>query len=157
MPAEAEEGGYRHLEIPADAPFELKPAGSGKGWGVFATRPIKENELILKEAPVIRFTIPPHLITNNVLEKAVKRLPRKQRRQIYSLRLNGEANAKFQSLLECFAENEFSTSWAGGGEAWGLFLLSSRLNHSCIPNARFPTNTSKGLYNEVYAVKYIGF
>jgi hypothetical protein len=146
---------YRRLTVPADAPFELKPCGGNKGWGVFATRPIKNNALILQEAPAVRFTGSGHNITNDALEAAIRKLPLEKQQQIHSLCYNGNANAKFNNLVECFAENEFSTSWAGGGQAWGLFLLCSRFNHSCIPNARAPASSTKGLYTELYAIKDI--
>ncbi|KAJ5965108.1 uncharacterized protein N7479_004984 [Penicillium vulpinum] len=31
---------YRSLQLPPDAPFELKPS-PGKGWGAFATKRIR--------------------------------------------------------------------------------------------------------------------
>ncbi|KAK2738649.1 hypothetical protein FQN57_006967 [Myotisia sp. PD_48] len=42
---------YRQLPVPKDAPFELRPS-PGKGWGVFATRQIRREEVLLREKPL---------------------------------------------------------------------------------------------------------
>ncbi|PMD43752.1 hypothetical protein L207DRAFT_422719, partial [Hyaloscypha variabilis F] len=39
---------YRSLQVPSDAPFELKPS-PGKGWSAFATRRIERRATILRQ------------------------------------------------------------------------------------------------------------
>ncbi|KAK3305711.1 uncharacterized protein B0T15DRAFT_511603 [Chaetomium strumarium] len=109
---------YRLLKVPSDAPFELRPS-PGKGWGAFATRPIKRGILIMIEDPLV------------VMHKSANEITKTSRGPF-----------EFKNLLELFNEKAFPYHNLGlkGSPAWGLFALHSRFNHSCLPNCVVPTN-----------------
>ncbi|KAJ6035733.1 SET domain-containing protein [Penicillium herquei] len=133
---------YCRLQIPNDAPFELKPS-PGKGWGAFATRQIVSGCLILREEPL--FVIRGHHteITDQHIAIALERLPPIQQAQFLLLRHN--ASQRFSSLNDVLAENSFNIANADHNEhsAHGLFPLHSRFNHSCIPNCKIPKITGE--------------
>ncbi|OTB18827.1 hypothetical protein K445DRAFT_364106 [Daldinia sp. EC12] len=126
---------YRRLRIPKDAPFQLRPSSPGKGWGGFATRLIKQGEQILKEEPL--FVIPKlsQYITVEDLWAAFRQLTPADQYQFLLLRDN--ANRPFKLSKEAFAENSFALPAKFGH---GLFLVHSRFNHSCLPNATVPAS-----------------
>ncbi|SPQ25777.1 0f64f5e1-8546-4b25-b755-685281cc512f [Thermothielavioides terrestris] len=132
---------YRYLNIPKDAPIELKPS-AGKGWGVFAKQKIQRGALILQEKPLFVIRKARADITEEDVGRAFQQLSPQQKQQFALLRDN--ATRIFPCLLMAFAENCFNL--ASGSDAWvslppaeGLFLLHSRFNHSCLPNAKVPT------------------
>ncbi|KAF2666884.1 SET domain-containing protein [Microthyrium microscopicum] len=131
---------YKKLRIPKDAPFELRPS-PGKGWGVFAIRPIQRGELILKEKPLFVVSRGHGMRFDYEIEKemsaAFKKLSAFDKQQYFCLRKNGSTE-KFKRIVDAFVENDFSI---GSGTDSGLFLLQSRFNHSCIPNTKIPTQT----------------
>lgn len=130
-------------------PIELKPA-PGAGWGVFATRPIKKNRLILKETAI--FTIMKSAgeqATENDVEKAWSKLSPSTKDALLPLRENGSQPLK--SPFEVWSHNHLNLKnliaepYSKMNESvslattTGLFVLQSRINHSCLPNARRPT------------------
>ena len=123
---------YTYIRIPSNAPFRLKPS-PGQGWGAFATKPIPRGALILREHPF--FTIPkPHeLITEEDLVTAFKRLQPTEQQQFLCVRDN--AGLPFPNMTSAFAENCFKDSRA---HSYGLFVIHSRINHSCLPNCKIP-------------------
>ncbi|KFX91197.1 hypothetical protein V490_06040 [Pseudogymnoascus sp. VKM F-3557] len=127
---------YLGLRLPPNTPFKLKPSSPGKGWGVFATRPITCGTLILKEAPL--FVIAKHhkKITEADIFAAVQQLPLHEMHQFLQLRYNG--GRPFTSLTHVNAENSFALPDPNGAPRHGLFVLLSRLNHSCVPNSKIP-------------------
>lgn len=133
---------YRSFHIPHDAPFELKPS-PGQGWGVFATRQIARGATILKERPLFVIRKPHPYITANDVWRAFQQLPPRQQQQFLLLRDN--ASSPFSDMNAAFAENSFNLATPDGlrpgprPPAQGLFLLHSRLNHACVPNATIPT------------------
>ncbi|KAK1753168.1 hypothetical protein QBC47DRAFT_387916 [Echria macrotheca] len=138
---------YRQLPIPTNAPFELKPS-PGRGWGAFATRRIERGALILSEEPLFTIRKPHAEITNEVLLRALQKLPASRKRMFFLLRDN--ASGAFQSLKHAFAENSFnmaSEDHTTGRQLdclHGLFLLHSRFNHSCSPNSKVPVTVTGG-------------
>ncbi|KAL2829914.1 hypothetical protein BJY01DRAFT_254820 [Aspergillus pseudoustus] len=134
---------YSTLHLPPTAPFKLQPS-PGKGWGAFATRHISKGSVILTEKPL--FTVPkPHeQITEDDLQLAFQRLSLPQKYQFLSLRNN--ASTPFTSMTDAFAENSFGRSTDAGPATLGLFVLHSRLNHSCLPNTKIPkTDPTQGI------------
>ncbi|KAL2194263.1 hypothetical protein P885DRAFT_71576 [Corynascus similis CBS 632.67] len=132
---------YSCLRLPTDAPFELRPS-AGKGWGVFATRRIARGALILKENPLFIIRKHPAHITEQDVWQAFQQLPSKEKEQFLLLRDNSVK--PFASMNAACAENSFSLatpekSKKSKAPAHGLFLLHSRFNHSCLPNAKIPT------------------
>ncbi|KAI8958639.1 SET domain-containing protein [Daldinia sp. FL1419] len=124
---------YRRLPIPSDAPFELRPSSPGKGWGGFATRLIERRDAILVEAPLFVIPKPSQYITEEDVIRAFQKLRPSAKQQFLLLRDN--ADGPFMSMNEAFAENSFISPDKSGH---GLFLLHSRFNHSCMPNAKVP-------------------
>jgi hypothetical protein len=131
-----------NLEVPSGAPFELRPS-PGKGWGFFATRPIKRDIQILAENPAFVIFKEAGEITEEDVLRAIGRLSHGERRRISLLRHNG--TRPFWSLLELFKETSFPYHNPGykPPSGWGLFPLHSRLNHSCLPNCVVPTNDNQ--------------
>lgn len=133
---------YRSLQIPSNAPLELRPS-LGKGWGAFATRRIERGSRILSEKPL--FIIPrPHTgITDEHVTMAFQKLWHSQKAVFLLLRENG--SRVFRSFNEAFAENSFSIAASDLSKppAHGLFPLHSRFNHSCIPNSKIPTSSGE--------------
>jgi len=133
---------YRGLQLPRDAPFELKPSPE-KGWGVFAKNQIERGAVILREKPLFVIRKPHTQITDQDIWIAFQELSPSQKQQFSCLRDN--ASGHFTSMENVLAENSFNLATpdsAGarpnGPPAYGLFLLHSRFNHSCIPNSKVP-------------------
>ncbi|KAI0852300.1 SET domain-containing protein [Daldinia vernicosa] len=124
---------YRRLQIPRDAPFELRPSSPGKGWGAFATRLIKERDAILIEKPLFIIPKPSDDITDEDVFAAFQRLTPTAKQQFLLLRDN--AGGPFERINEVLAENSFALE---ANSEHGLYLLHSRFNHSCLPNAKVP-------------------
>ncbi|PGH17867.1 hypothetical protein AJ80_04691 [Polytolypa hystricis UAMH7299] len=132
---------YRSLKVPSDAPFELKPS-PGKGWGVFATRSIGRGDMILREKPLFVIRKPHEEITEEDVYTAFKQLVPSEKQQFMCLRDNG--SKLFTQMTHIHAENSFAITngikpQANDPPIYGLFLLHSRFNHSCIPNSKVPT------------------
>lgn len=129
---------YLHFQVPSDVSFELKPS-PGKGWGAFATRRIGRGSLILSEKPLFVIRRPHTEITDYHVAIAFQRLSASQKAQFLLLRDNG--SRPFTSMNEAFAENSFNLANSDRDDhpAYGLFLLHSRFNHSCLPNSKVPT------------------
>ncbi|KUL87177.1 hypothetical protein ZTR_05621 [Talaromyces verruculosus] len=144
---------YRKLKIPDDAPIELKPS-PGKGWGVFATRHIKEGDLILKEKATFIISKPAgENVTENDVGRAWSSIRQSEREMVVQcLRNNGSQH--FVHLMEMWLQDNFtltSQDSALVAEGYyrpgvqireGLFPLQGRFNHSCLPNARIPWTKS---------------
>ncbi|KAF2685938.1 SET domain-containing protein [Lentithecium fluviatile CBS 122367] len=123
---------YRNLHIPIDAPLELKPS-PGKGWGAFATRPITQGTIVLKETPLFIIHKPHEAITEQDLWTAFQALPPRDKQLFLCIRDN--PSTPFASMTGMFAENSFALTRPFGH---GLFPLHSRINHSCLPNCKLP-------------------
>ncbi|KAK6836562.1 set 5 [Apiospora arundinis] len=129
---------YQNLRIPPNAPFTLQPTAK-KGWGMYATDDINDGEIILIEKPL--FVIPA-ISRRRCLEDAVQyevnNLDDHSREQFFSLRKN--SFEPFPSFEAAFNFNKFSRpdTTNAGNEDVGLFVLMSRANNSCRPNAAVP-------------------
>lgn len=144
--------------MPTTAPFKLNTSPR-KGCGVFATRNISRGELILRETPLFIIRKPNWQMNEQDISKAVQRLPTGQKAQFSSLRINGET--PFKSFGQAFAGNSFLITspdgYDGNRGSWahGCFILLSRFNHSCVPNAKVPTSGGSGETLECRAVRDI--
>ncbi|KAJ5381676.1 SET domain-containing protein [Penicillium cataractarum] len=110
---------YRQLKIPPEAPFELKPS-SGKGWGG-------------------------HDITDDDVLKGLREASQDKISEFFLLK--SDAAEILADLTHAFLSNHFALVLTGNlnahhndPTAQGLFILLSRFNHSCIPNASMPMN-----------------
>jgi hypothetical protein len=131
---------YRNLKVPANAPITLKPS-PGRGWGAFAIRKIKQGAVILREDPLFIVRKPHQEITEEDLWNTFRRLKPFEKQQFLLLRDNG--SRQFERMESAFAKNSFalpdsSMPQANGRTIHGLYLLHSRLNHSCVPNTKIP-------------------
>ncbi|KAF2865684.1 hypothetical protein BDV95DRAFT_252556 [Massariosphaeria phaeospora] len=133
---------YRALKIPKNAPFTLNPS-PGKGWGAFATQSINAGTMILVEELLFIIRKAHEAITEIDVGAAVQQLTAQQKNQVLLLRDN--ASKPFSHMTEAFAENSFAIQDREQLQtrAHGLFLLHSRINHSCVPNCKIPTNNEE--------------
>ncbi|KAF1966055.1 SET domain-containing protein, partial [Bimuria novae-zelandiae CBS 107.79] len=140
---------YRSFQVPKAAPFELRPS-PGKGWGVFATRNVKEGTRILSEKAlfVIR-KYHTHIEKMDVVT-AFQALAPSDKHQFLLLRDN--ASNPFNSMENACAENSFTFPGDGGHR---LFLPLSRFNHSCVPNSKIPDKSTGENPFGIYAIRDI--
>lgn len=105
---------------------------------MFATRNIACGSPILKEEPLFVIRKPHEMITEEDILAAWQQLPLLERQQFLCLRDNG--TSRFMNMGSAMAENCFAVQDRKGVHArvYGLFLLQSRFNHSCVPNAKVP-------------------
>ncbi|CDM31388.1 SET domain [Penicillium roqueforti FM164] len=118
---------------PDDAPFELKPS-PGKGWGAFATKRIERGSLILKEKALFVIQKSSVDITGLDVFRAVMELSPTE--LVQSLLIQNNESEEPKGLLETLSENYFTSAL----KSIGFYTLGSRFNHSCIPNARVPSD-----------------
>jgi hypothetical protein len=95
-------------------------------------------------------------ITEQDIRGAFQRLKHFEQRQFLLLRDNGER--QFNSMESAFAENSFafpdsSMPATNRRMIHGLFLLHSRINHSCLPNAKIPETSGPAITS--YATRNI--
>ncbi|KAL4982942.1 hypothetical protein BDW68DRAFT_182059 [Aspergillus falconensis] len=123
---------------PKNAPIELKPSpGKNCGWGVFATKAIKKGSTILTERALFAIRKPHDDITDKDVYAAFGELTSAEKRQFLLLRDNG--TALFRNIRQAFEENCFRRAGADAESlALACYLIHSRINHSCVPNAKIP-------------------
>ena len=132
---------FRHLIIPDGAPIVIVFVPE-KGWGCFATRSISKGSVILAEQPWFTVKKPQEDIREKDIQKCYKKLPAEQKRLYLGLALNG-----YYTKLETFVANTFSITPESHYYAdtehvkFGFYPISSRLNHSCLPNSRFAADS----------------
>ncbi|KAJ4329791.1 hypothetical protein N0V87_010556 [Didymella glomerata] len=148
---------YEGLHIPSGVPFRLA-ASPGRGWGAFATRKIAAGSVIAREAALFTISKPHALIEDRDIRAALSTLPPGSRQQFYSLRDNGDA--KFHYLIDAFCENCFrvpssSSVTYDSAHGFGCYILLSRINHSCIPNAKIPDSNIEGTSIACFATRDI--
>ncbi|KAF2670947.1 SET domain-containing protein [Microthyrium microscopicum] len=119
---------YRKFQIPPNVPFELKPA-PGKGWGLFATRNIKRMDTILDEIPLFMIPKRSQDITEMDVANVVHSLSASDQFVFECLRDNG--SEPFKTMLLALKQNFFAVP---NSPPTGVYILSSRFNHSCVPN-----------------------
>ncbi|TFK92493.1 SET domain-containing protein [Polyporus arcularius HHB13444] len=125
----------------ADTPFVLRDI-SGKGKGLFATRPITRGERVLAEAPLITQRQP---VSNATILLALARLSDTDQRRYFNL-----ANASVGLLappLGMFKTNalpcgDHDQSRGLAVDTAAIFPLGSRFNSSCEPNVNNYWNES---------------
>ena len=147
------------LRPPQDAPFEIRPS-AGKGLGAFATEEIKPASCILYEEPLVVICKPVYAITDVDVETALSSLIGVEKQQFLSLMF--KENGSLASPYETFMRNKFDVREADKGfdsppVGEGMYLLGSRFNHSCVPNAAVVgSQPRKSNYaHAVYATKPI--
>lgn len=90
--------------------------------------------MILKEWPLFIIQKPHEEITEVDVRKCFVQLGPGEKQQFMSIRDN--ASTTFMLMQHTFAENSFLLT--GSPPTHGMFLLHSRFNHSCLPNAKVP-------------------
>ncbi|KAI0147045.1 hypothetical protein GGR57DRAFT_506023 [Xylariaceae sp. FL1272] len=121
---------YKNLRLPSNAPFELRPS-AGKGYGMFAIRDISKGELILHEKPLIAFNMAKQDISHQHIVQALARLHRREKQQFNCIAPVESLHHNESRETNVFHHN----SWMHRGGC-GMFLLASRINHSCLPSSR---------------------
>lgn len=143
---------YRSLALPAHAPFELKPS-PGKGWGVFATRPIEQGTVIFTEKPLFVIPESPDRVTREDVSAAFQKLSARGKKQFRLIRDN--AVGPSAPMLKVFHDSCFAIDEPDGyyfKNSSGFSILRSLLNHSCVPNSKIDPSEKKV---EAFAVKDI--
>jgi hypothetical protein len=141
---------YRGLKLPRSAPFELRPSSPGQGWGVFATRKIRDLELIIHEKPLFGLSgIPQDEFTEFQARFKISTLSTQEKATFARLRDNGGPG--FATLREAIFDNALQL--CADPPVWAVYPLVSRFNHSCRPNAALPLDRVPGkLPTSSYAV-----
>ncbi|KAK2747986.1 hypothetical protein FQN57_001577 [Myotisia sp. PD_48] len=141
---------YLRLRVPTNAPFELKPS-PGRGWGAFSTKRIERGAVILREKPLFIIQKPPTEIQEEDIYRAFQRLVHDDKQQFLCLMASDSPSSS--PMAGILAENCFNLPLAMGAPALGLYILLSRFNHSCVPNAKVPSSGSDIL--TIFATKDI--
>ncbi|KAF1928587.1 uncharacterized protein M421DRAFT_391420 [Didymella exigua CBS 183.55] len=126
------------------APFKLA-APLGRGYDAFATRKIASGSIILRESALFTIRKPHPFINDSDIWAALRTLSSSSQQQFYCLCDNG--GAEFRSFTEAFSENCFTVPSAMTREATdgiGCYILLSRINHSCVSNAKIPDTAIEG-------------
>ncbi|KAF2753367.1 SET domain-containing protein [Pseudovirgaria hyperparasitica] len=132
--------------LPPGTPFEIR-ASPGRRLGVFATKDIPAKSCIFREEALFVIKRPFNMIGPEDVDAAYRQLDSRKQALFKSLveyERHQEGQKHFFPQVEAFKRNQFDVSGQMHDydqpipHAQGLFLISSRLNHSCIPNAVFP-------------------
>lgn len=149
----------QHLlpSLPQDAPFEIR-LSPGKGLGAFATKDIEATSCVLREEPLFVILKPESAINVNDVETAFSSLTKAQKQQF--LRMGVSANRSFVSKFDTFMRNRFNVGKSLDVEpdGQGMYLLCTRFNHSCVPNAATIIGSPPSIlkYDQaIYAIKHI--
>ncbi|KAK2616380.1 hypothetical protein QQS21_000621 [Conoideocrella luteorostrata] len=131
---------YLQFRLPNNAPFELRPS-PGKGWGAFATRPIKKGDIILKESVLFLIDVPLDMPVTSLVEpditRAIAKLHRRQK-QLFEAVRKSHKKGYVPTIVETSLNNCLVVTGPSGSPCRGVFLLQSRFNHSCVANSKVP-------------------
>lgn len=122
---------YPLIPLPRYSPFVLKEAADGKGWGAYATRPIKKGGLIMIEQPLFVIDILRDL-NEETLGMIFFYLSSENIELARMARDNG--GPFFKTFTAWMIQNSFNVDEHG----LGFYLVQSRFNHSCRPNSALP-------------------
>jgi len=110
------------------------------GVGMVAARNILAGDIIIREKPVI--VIPPQIKSSQYtwkekvqyLENVVSCLPEADRSKFFNLHDCKKLTGSVKSVEGIFRTNNFALGPLTATTAHGVFLLASRINHSCWPS-----------------------
>ncbi|KLU91958.1 hypothetical protein MAPG_10907 [Magnaporthiopsis poae ATCC 64411] len=138
-----------HLASRAPPAFEVR-SSPNKGLGVFATRDIARDAMIMRDPLVFRydegedyaqryrrFTLLPGATQRDILGLAVGQNKEHLEAVAYSVLSSGKGADSVVEILhleDVITTNGFGIH-ADSDSPGGLFLNASRINHSCVPNA----------------------
>jgi len=112
----------------------------GSGVGMVAARNILVGDIIIREKPVI--VVPPQIKSSQYtwkekvkyLENAVSCLPEADKSNFFNLHDCKRLRGSVKSVEGIFRTNNFALGPLTASTAHGVFLLASRINHSCWPS-----------------------
>lgn len=114
---------------PTDAPYKVVPV-PGKGLGVLSTRSLEPGELVLAERPMLEYEgLGPAWLAGAQQRFDLLRKPLQQ--EVLALQDAFAKSSGKKSLEGILRTNSLSRGMSSDGL---LCKLSSRLNHSCVPN-----------------------
>lgn len=145
--------------MPQDATFEIRPS-AGKGLGAFATKDIEGTSYVLHEEPLVVIRKLEDVINAVDVETAYLSLTSVEKEQFMSLGFS--VNRSFVSRFDTFMRNKYQVmkfvhARDTEPDGQGMYLLCSRFNHSCVPNAaiiEYPPSRSD-YAQAIYAIKPI--
>lgn len=120
----------------------------GYGIGMLARRDLKLGECIIAEKPC--FTLGSNYVSQAIfkdtlkkvednliesLDESIKNLTDNQRKTFFSLHDKNETLTEGKTPIGIFQTNGLEVGDDPSSRAIGVFLILSRVNHSCVPNA----------------------
>ncbi|XP_023323657.1 N-lysine methyltransferase SMYD2 [Eurytemora carolleeae] len=123
-----------------------------KGYGLVATRNIKEGELILSEMPVLILSKNEKDRTSRNLEIQFQKLSKNVQKKILSLHDENREGEEERKLARIFFSNAIDVN---SEKSAALYLTIPRINHSCSPNVVWGYGPNSPLSKEVRALKEI--
>ncbi|KAF7188232.1 SET domain-containing protein 5 [Pseudocercospora fuligena] len=109
--------------------FRIK-ATEAKGYGVFATTPISQGTIILRDRKVLTINKPTKDVTRRDTELAFAKLNSEDQDAVMQLAEYHKPGIDETKLQRILRTNSFGDENSGF-----LYLTISRINHACIPNA----------------------
>lgn len=147
--------------LPQDAPFEIRRS-AGKGRGGFATKDMEAGACVLHEKSLLVICKPEAAIRAKDIETAFSCLNKCEQEQFLSVGSSAKNPLQGSLLFDTFMRNKFQLMRARVGQkaepdGQGMYLLCSRFNHSCVPNAAVVEAPSCRLdyAHEIYATRPI--
>lgn len=116
------------------SPYLETKRTTNKGIGVFATHSLTAGTLILTTPPIL---ILPRILTPAALETAYQALPAATK-VAFDLLYENPSSPHPTARLRKYRTNVFS--YEGGAGESCIYLPTSRINHSCIPNVTMSWN-----------------
>ncbi|POS73416.1 hypothetical protein DHEL01_v208182 [Diaporthe helianthi] len=131
----------------------------GKGIGLVAKRPLRNNEGLLSRAPIVMvddtaFKRLGRARLTELLTQAIGDLPETYQGEYLNLTTHLHVETHQERVYEIFMRNDFVTPVEGIREFHSVFPHVSRLNHACRPNSKYTFDAST-LTQSVFAATEI--
>jgi len=128
-------------------PYKVLPI-SGKGFGMVASRPLKQGERILAEAPLLVKSL--RKGEGRGLDEQFKDLPKEWQMKVLKLHDENPKDGEEEKVKRIFLANAIEVAGAG---CTALYPNIPRINHSCAPTAVWSNVEGQPLAKEVRAVR----
>ena len=128
-------------DLLADNQFCKPQPLPGKGFGLVAKRKIHKGSRILAEVPLLTYPKDgPNDTVSLIIAMKLKRLSKEEQRAFFALHnCHGSSLSPFLGTARTNGMPLGSAADEGG-----VFLVSARLNHACVPNCQHTFNVKRG-------------
>ena len=145
---------------------EVRPAGGGRGQGLFACADLQAGTVLVQEEPLVQVTVPHTAATLakflGQLRSQVRALDEDRQDEFFSLHIaRPELSSKDRGDLRMMAVYQTNSlvlrerdKLKGKHLGTAVFPVTSRINHSCRPNCVWSYNAEQGSC-EVRSVRLI--